>query len=308
MGGRGGLGVGEGSAGAWSRRAESSGSRPLAVARLAKTIITTVAPRAAHNTARLLLPANHTLHRLSWDDLRRATPSLLVDAVNRHCVRGRRSVTLTSTPRLRLRILLRWLRCPGMGTNWMADRSCKRSFPALGHESYYKSHTTRAAITCPSTGGQERIVMSKRDRLTDPEVAFVQSQRAGRLATADERGTPHVVPVCYAFDGTRFYTPLDEKPKRAGDHALRRVRNIVARGEASLVIDQYDDDWSRLGYVLVTGRAELIEPGAPGHAAALVLLRERYAQYREMGLERQLVIVITPERVVSWGPALGKGA
>src|SRR5690242_11544080 len=111
--------------------------------------------------------------------------------------------------------------------------------------------------------------MSKRERLTDAEASFVRSQRAGRLATADARGTPHVVPVCYAYDGARFFTPLDEKPKRTGDRALRRVRNIATRGEASLVIDRYDDDWSRLGYVLVTGKAELIEPGEPGHAEAL---------------------------------------
>jgi PPOX class probable F420-dependent enzyme len=136
----------------------------------------------------------------------------------------------------------------------------------------------------------------------------VRGQRVGRLATADADGHPHVVPVCYAFDGERFYTPLDEKPKRVAGKELRRVRNIEARHEASLVIDQYDDDWSRLGYVLVYGRADLLAPGDELHVQALALLRERYAQYREMGLERQLVIVITPERVVSWGPALGKGA
>ena len=129
-----------------------------------------------------------------------------------------------------------------------------------------------------------------------------------RLATADADGHPHVVPVCYAFDGERFYTPLDEKPKRVAGKELRRVRNIEARHEASLVIDQYDDDWSRLGYVLVYGRADLIASGDPLHERALALLRERYAQYREMDLERQFVIVITPERVVSWGPAIDKGA
>ena len=150
--------------------------------------------------------------------------------------------------------------------------------------------------------------MSSRASLTGIEAAFVRGQRVGRLATADADGHPHVVPVCYAFDGERFYTPLDEKPKRVAGKELRRVRNIEARHEASLVIDQYDDDWSRLGYVLVYGRADLIMPGDARHEQALVLLRERYAQYREMGLERQLVIVITPERVVSWGPALGKGA
>jgi PPOX class probable F420-dependent enzyme len=148
--------------------------------------------------------------------------------------------------------------------------------------------------------------MSRRPTLTPAEAAFVQAQRAGRLATADERGTPHVVPVCYAFDGARFYTPLDEKPKRAGDRALRRVRNIEARGEASLVIDRYDDDWSRLGYVIVTGRAGLLEPGAVGHVEALALLRERYPQYRAMALESRPVIALTPESVASWGPALGE--
>ena len=150
--------------------------------------------------------------------------------------------------------------------------------------------------------------MGSRASLTGNEAAFVRGQRVGRLATADADGHPHVVPVCYAFDGERFYTPLDEKPKRVAGKELRRVRNIEARHEASLVIDQYDDDWSRLGYVLVYGRADLLAPGDLLHGKALALLRERYAQYREMELERQFVIVITPERVVSWGPALGKGA
>ncbi len=150
--------------------------------------------------------------------------------------------------------------------------------------------------------------MSSRASLTENEVEFVHRQRVGRLATADADGHPHVVPICYAFDGERFYTALDEKPKRVAGKELRRVRNIEARHEASLVIDQYDDDWSRLGYVLVYGRADLIAPGDPLHERALALLRERYAQYHKMDLERQFVIVIMPERVVSWGPAIDKGA
>lgn len=140
-----------------------------------------------------------------------------------------------------------------------------------------------------------------RTTLTEAEVAFVQVQRVGRLATADAEGHPHVVPVCYAFDGRRFYTPLDEKPKRVEESELRRVRNVAARHEASLLIDRYDDDWSKLGYVLVSGRAELIGPEDEGHAEAVRLLRERYVQYRAMVLETRPVIVITPERVASWG-------
>jgi PPOX class probable F420-dependent enzyme len=121
--------------------------------------------------------------------------------------------------------------------------------------------------------------------------------------------------VCYAFDGVRFYTPLDEKPKRVADGQLRRVRNIAARREVALLIDQYDDDWAQLGYVLIEGWADLLpvpSASAPAtgaaHAQALALLRQRYAQYRTMALERRPVIAITPERVVSWGPALGQRA
>jgi PPOX class probable F420-dependent enzyme len=146
--------------------------------------------------------------------------------------------------------------------------------------------------------------MSKRTALTNAETAFVRSQRVARLATADAEGHPHVVPICYAFDGTRFYTPLDEKPKSVDAKQLRRVRNIEARHEAALVIDQYDDDWSRLGYVLVHGHAGLVLPGEPGHAHALTLLRARYHQYRTMALETRPVIVITPTSITSWGPAI----
>ena len=146
--------------------------------------------------------------------------------------------------------------------------------------------------------------MTNRTALTEAEIAFVHAQRVARLATSDTDGHPHIVPVCYAFDGERFYTPLDEKPKRVDVSELRRVRNIEARHEASLLIDQYDDDWSRLGYVLVHGRADLLSPQDPAHAHALVLLRERYFQYRSMELETRQVIAITPDHVTSWGPAI----
>jgi PPOX class probable F420-dependent enzyme len=146
--------------------------------------------------------------------------------------------------------------------------------------------------------------MTHRTTLTETEIAFVLAHRVARLATADAEGHPYVVPICYAFDGERFYTPLDEKPKSVEASKLRRVRNIEARHEASLLIDQYDDDWSQLGYVLVHGRADLLSPQDPVQAHALVLLRERYIQYRSMALETRQVIVITPDHVTSWGPAI----
>jgi len=146
--------------------------------------------------------------------------------------------------------------------------------------------------------------MTNRTTLTDAETAFVHRQRAARLATADADGNPHVIPVCYAFDGSCFHTPLDEKPKRVAQSKLRRVRNISVRPQVALVIDQYDDDWSRLGYLLIQGHAVLLAPEDPLHATALVLLRERYIQYRTMALEKYPLIAITPTHVTSWGPAI----
>ncbi len=146
--------------------------------------------------------------------------------------------------------------------------------------------------------------MTKRTIFTDVEVAFIHRLRAGRLATADEHGSPYVVPVCYAFDGTSFYIALDEKPKSVEKTQLRRVRNIEARHEASLLIDQYDDDWSQLGYILIHGKAELLAPEHEQHGMALVLLRERYVQYRMMALEQYPLILITPDKITTWGPIL----
>jgi PPOX class probable F420-dependent enzyme len=146
--------------------------------------------------------------------------------------------------------------------------------------------------------------MATRSTLTTAEQAFVQRQRVARLATADEDGHPTLIPICYAFDGQVFYTPLDEKPKSVTSMQLKRVRNIEARHEAALLIDQYTDDWSQLGYILIHAHAELLFPPGEGHTQALRLLQARYVQYRAMKLEQSALIVLTPERITAWGSAI----
>ncbi|MGZ3584703.1 MAG: TIGR03668 family PPOX class F420-dependent oxidoreductase [Ktedonobacterales bacterium] len=150
--------------------------------------------------------------------------------------------------------------------------------------------------------------MTTRRTLTESEVDFIQAQRVAALSTSDAGGRPYSVPICFAFDGERFYTPLDEKPKAVDARSLRRVRNIEARHDATLLFNQYDDDWSRLGHLQVYGRAELLEPGTPGHAAALPLLRGRYPQYHAMRLEDQPVIAVTPASISSWGSAVSEAS
>lgn len=149
--------------------------------------------------------------------------------------------------------------------------------------------------------------MPARDTLTPDESRFLEAHRVGHLATSDAAGRPHVVPVCYAFDDDRFYIALDEKPKRVPDARLRRVRNLVERPEASLVVDYYDQDWSRLGYVLIHARAEFLQPDSPGHANAVALLRARYPQYQTMVLESRPIIALAPDHIVSWGSLVSAG-
>lgn len=137
--------------------------------------------------------------------------------------------------------------------------------------------------------------------LNDQQRAFVERCRVGRLTTVDATGEAFTVPICYAFDGVRFFTPIDEKPKRS-DRPLKRVRNIEQTGRATLLIDHYDDaDWSRLAWVMIRGVAMVISPGHQWHSGAVGLLRQRHAQYREMRLEAAEMIVLDPDRITSWG-------
>jgi PPOX class probable F420-dependent enzyme len=138
---------------------------------------------------------------------------------------------------------------------------------------------------------------------------LLDGERVARLGTADARGRPLVVPVCYAFDGAYCYSALDAKPKRRPVDQLRRVRNIRENPHACLVVDCYDEDWTRLRYVIIQGRADLLT-GGPEFARAVDLLLDKYPQYRAMQLDREsgLVIKITPERVVQWSSSAAGSA
>jgi PPOX class probable F420-dependent enzyme len=140
------------------------------------------------------------------------------------------------------------------------------------------------------------------------DLAFVRDRRVGHLATADPAGTPSVVPVCYALMETggapAVVIAIDEKPK--GDpRALQRVRNILARPDVSLVVDDYSEDWQRLAWVLVRGRARMVEPGEAEHNPAVAAVRAKYQQYARMHLEQLPVILIENLATTSW---LGSGA
>ena len=135
---------------------------------------------------------------------------------------------------------------------------------------------------------------------SETERKFVLSQRVGRLATADRNGTPHVLPVGYALEGNALYITIDDKPKRMTGRKLKRLQNIIENPRIAVVVDRYDEDWSRLGWVMLRGRAEILDDGDE-HDAAQALLRARYPQLAGMQIAGYPVIALRIERVTSWG-------
>jgi PPOX class probable F420-dependent enzyme len=136
--------------------------------------------------------------------------------------------------------------------------------------------------------------------LTDEQRRFLDAQRVGRLATADAAGRPHVVPICYALSGDTVYFTIDEKPKKKPAAGLKRLANLRGNPFAALVVDRYDEDWSRLGWVMLQGRAEVLESG-PEHDRAQAALRARYAQLAAMRIEGLPVVAVRVDHVASWG-------
>ena len=136
--------------------------------------------------------------------------------------------------------------------------------------------------------------------LTAEAARFVESARVAHLGSTSASGQSHVVPVCFALLKGRIYVGLDAKPKSVDPLRLRRVRNILQNPRVSFLVDRYSEDWTKLGYVMVTGEAELCSCEAE-RRAAVAALRARYAQYREMLHDDAPVIRITPKRASAWG-------
>ena len=139
--------------------------------------------------------------------------------------------------------------------------------------------------------------------LSARERRFIDTRRIGHLATADASAAPHVVPVCFGLLDDTLYITIDRKPKRTSDRPLKRLANILENPQAAIVFDHYDEDWRRLAWVMLRGRAEILTAGDE-HGRAQTLLQSRYRQLAAMQLEGLPVIAIRIERVASWG-ALG---
>jgi PPOX class probable F420-dependent enzyme len=132
---------------------------------------------------------------------------------------------------------------------------------------------------------------------------LLERARIAHLATADQYARPHVIPIVFVYGEGRLFFPLDRKPKREDDwHVLRRVRNIETNGRVSIVIDRYDEDWSKLAWVLLEGVATIIESGAE-RDTAITRLGAKYEQYADRSLDGRPVVRVVIERTVQWSAA-----
>jgi PPOX class probable F420-dependent enzyme len=137
--------------------------------------------------------------------------------------------------------------------------------------------------------------------MSDQTRAKLKAARVARLATIDANRTPHMVPICFSYDGSLFYTAIDRKPKNVPPGQLARLKNIQMNRQVALLIDEYDEDWTRLWYVLVRGEAELVSSLAE-RAHALAQLQAKYPQYRSgMLADDGPILRITPLRISTWG-------
>jgi PPOX class probable F420-dependent enzyme len=118
--------------------------------------------------------------------------------------------------------------------------------------------------------------------------------RVARLALLDEEDLPRVLPVTFALFEDAIWSAIDQKPKRSAEPA--RVRRLRRRPEAALLVDRYDDDWSRLAWVELRG-AVSVEPLGPA-LEALVAKYPQYVSERPPGP----LLRLAPSRFACWRP------
>ncbi len=146
---------------------------------------------------------------------------------------------------------------------------------------------------------------------------IINRARVARLSTIDyKKQIPHIVPVVFAFDGHHYFIPLDDKRKKETKEKLKRVRNIQQYPNAALLIDEYNEDWSKLVFVMIQGKAYLIHKedeeemgrtceydhnnyNVPSVKKGHELLYQKYTQYQKVGIGKYCIIV-KPLKIIFW--------
>ena len=136
-------------------------------------------------------------------------------------------------------------------------------------------------------------------KFSEKQVRFLNYMRVGRLGTMDGQAI-HLVPICPVFDGTAFYMATHAK--------TRKIRNLRKSNEATLLIDQYSEDWMRHVAMMMTGTVDIIEKGSEFEKAK-TLLRAKFQQYNELfPIEEgeSVIMRFNPAKAVTWDYVVGE--
>jgi len=138
-------------------------------------------------------------------------------------------------------------------------------------------------------------------KLNQKTKALIKGAKVARLATVDQKSHPHVVPVVFVFHENSFFIPLDEKVKTVNARKLKRVKNIEKNPNVTLLIDKYQNDWKKLFFLMIHGKATLTDvKNSKIMDKVHKLLISKYPQYKKIGIGNSC-IKINPQRIIHWG-------
>jgi len=131
-------------------------------------------------------------------------------------------------------------------------------------------------------------------------MTLIKGAKVARLATVDQKSYPYVVPVVFVFHENSFFIPLDYKTKTVNPKNLKRVKNIQKNPNVALLIDKYQNNWKKLFFLMIHGKATVID----GKNRKLMdkvhkLLISKYPQYKKIGIGNSC-ITIQPKKVTFW--------
>lgn len=136
---------------------------------------------------------------------------------------------------------------------------------------------------------------------------IINKAKVARLATADLEYKPHLVPVVFVFDNDLncYFIPIDEKTKRSGPENLKRVKNIQENPKVALLIDEYNEDWTKLYFIMIQGKASIVggkkleQNEMQLLEKAHKLLCNKYPQYQKIGVGEYLIMIM-PLKIIAW--------
>jgi len=129
---------------------------------------------------------------------------------------------------------------------------------------------------------------------------LIAKSKVARLATVDQNSISYVVPVVFVFHNNSFYIPLDEKTKSVNTRKLKRVRNIEKNPNVTLLIDEYQNNWKKLYFLMIHGKAAIVEQKREKLINEVhKLLISKYSQYKKIGIGNSC-IKIRPQKAIFW--------